>query len=418
MRTILQRFFIVLAIALPVATLSSYRPPSILFYLLVLVGLLLLRQPACDAAASGARDNRIVFLLSLMPVLAVLVSSAVHGKLAGTELEGALRYALGLPLFVTAMLRIPYPQRWHMTYGIYGAIIAGLIYTLWLIWPDLDKRAETDFLIPVSYGAILMLATAISLYAIHRHSSRPLAVIALLALAAIGFFAAQLTHSRTGWLAVPLFLLIGIFLFMRQQKPGRLLAAGLAGLVILAAVGASSQTLRDRVALGMEELQMCFDTSTPIDNSVCARLQMWRAAWDIFQKNPVVGIGDGGKFSELMQRDYVPAGIVSELVATNFGEPHNDMLHKLFSFGILGGLGLFLMYAAPAWLFLKRMGARHSRDARTAAAMGAAVCLGFACFGLTEMMFRNMRVIGLYALLVAMFMALSHPRASTDYGKA
>ena len=43
--------------------------------------------------------------------------------------------------------------------------------------------------------------------------------------------------------------------------------------------------------------------------------------------------------------------------------------------------------------------------------MGLLLVLGFLSFGLTEMMFRTMRTLSSYLLFVALFLALSSPRA-------
>jgi O-antigen ligase len=85
------------------------------------------------------------------------------------------------------------------------------------------------------------------------------------------------------------------------------------------------------------------------------------------------------------------------------------MMQALSSFGILGGIGLLLMYFAPVWVFVRRMSRRYPRESRVAAAMGAAVCLGFAVFGITELMFRGMRTVGFYTMFVALFLMLSEP---------
>jgi O-antigen ligase len=39
--------------------------------------------------------------------------------------------------------------------------------------------------------------------------------------------------------------------------------------------------------------------------------------------------------------------------------------------------------------------------------MGAAVCVGFAVFGLSELMFRGLRTMGFYTVIVAVYLALS-----------
>jgi O-antigen ligase len=107
------------------------------------------------------------------------------------------------------------------------------------------------------------------------------------------------------------------------------------------------------------------------------------------------------------------AGIVSEYVTNNFGETHNDMLMAMASYGILGASALLIVYFAPAVVFLRRLRQPLAMPARASAAMGLALCLSFVVFGLTELMFRGMRTISMYGMLIALFLALSHPRSAT-----
>jgi O-antigen ligase len=77
-------------------------------------------------------------------------------------------------------------------------------------------------------------------------------------------------------------------------------------------------------------------------------------------------------------------------------------------FGFPGALGIVLIYLAPCFYFFPRLvRSGVSMQVRAAAAMGLATCLGFALFGLTEMMFRRMNTMGFYVAFVALFMVLS-----------
>jgi len=178
------------------------------------------------------------------------------------------------------------------------------------------------------------------------------------------------------------------------------------------AVGASSPALRHRVEMGVSELRKC-ETAPLTDSSMCIRLQLWRTAWSTFSDSPWFGVGGGKQFADRLKSE---AGrSVSHYVAENFGEAHSDLLYTLATTGLFGGLGLLLAYAAPAWIFIKRLLRNGiSQDRRAAAAMGLAFCLGFAIFGLTELMFRGMRTVSFYAVTVAWLLAASHPATAGD----
>jgi O-antigen ligase len=83
------------------------------------------------------------------------------------------------------------------------------------------------------------------------------------------------------------------------------------------------------------------------------------------------------------------------------------MLFSMASHGVLGLTALLLMYAAPIWIFSRRLRAGVSQPARVAAAMGLTLCLGFFVFGWTELMLRSIRTIGFYAMAMAWLLALS-----------
>jgi O-antigen ligase len=77
---------------------------------------------------------------------------------------------------------------------------------------------------------------------------------------------------------------------------------------------------------------------------------------------------------------------------------------------VLGGLGLVLLYIAPGWVFARRLRLGVTdRPSRLFAGAGLMICVGFAVFGLTEMMFRDMRTASFYATWIAFFLALSDP---------
>ena len=129
----------------------------------------------------------------------------------------------------------------------------------------------------------------------------------------------------------------------------------------------------------------------------------------MFKQDPLLGNGGVDRFAGELRR-LVDKNIVSEVVVDEeFEEPHNDMLYMMASYGLLGLVGLLLIYISPGWIFLRRLTRPETLDVRVAAAMGLSVCLGFWIFGLTELMLRGMRTMGFYAVTVAWLLALSDP---------
>lgn len=402
---------VILYALMPVALLTSAKAPSALFYLILVAALALWASRGFD----GAREisGRYKGLLISYSVLlgAVILSTIAYSHWPGANGEGALRFFLGMWLLLLALSQI---DRQFLRHSLWGMYVAGLIGTgivLWLIWPHFG-RPNTISHNSVTFGNLMLIMAVISIFSIKFSLTpwpRAERVFKLVVAAVIvaGFI---LTQARSGWIAMPLFIFLGVLLFAQPKNLLRTLLLTMVGLAIAVGVFASSDTLRNRASLAYKEVLECQGDSSTVDSSVCVRLQLWRAALDMAERNPWVGIGAGKHFPEQLKTESLPKGLVSPFVASGgFGEPHNDILFLLAVFGIPGGLGLLLIYLAPAWYFAKRLAGNHPQEIRAAAAMGMAFCLGFMVFGFTELMFRRMHTIGFYTLFVALFLILSDP---------
>lgn len=390
--------------------MTTDKAPSSIFYVVIVTCLALSFRQGRAHARAVAVNYKVLLLCYSAPAAAVLVSMLAHGRWSGSNLEEALRLSLGLPILLLALTSIPGHTLRQTMWGVYAAATAAATYVIYLSYPEFF-RPVTSVYNAVGYGNLLLLLTVITLFSLRwTLTSWPrMECIAKSSVAALAFAGFIVTQTRSGWIAVPVFAVIGIVLTTQLKRPLR--AAGLlcAGLIVIGAIGASSDSLRARAYAGYNEAITCTGAQNTTDNSVCVRFQLWRAAWNMFTEHPVIGLGDSGLFRDRLQTDSLQQGIVSEFTAHNFGEPHNDMMQALSSFGVLGGLGLLLVYFAPLLLFLQRLGRRYPSELRTAAAIGAVFCTGFAIFGITELMFRGMRTISFYVMFVALFMVLSDP---------
>lgn len=393
--------------AMPVAAMTVGGGSALFYAMALLCSLRCLSRPGgWRETLHSLRSYRIVIVAMSVPLCAIALSQYAHGLFHGPSLERGLRIGIGLPVILGALLSIETARLRHAFWGIAAALWTSTATVLWLSLPAWN-RPDTPQYNAVGYANLMMLWLFITLYGMHWPLlKRPrLEQCFKLLTVACGFAGVILTQTRTAWMAIPLFLFLGMWLFGHMQRPWRALGVLAASLAILVALGSTSQALRTRVAQGVHELQECHGAKATADTSVCIRLQLWRASVEMIEAEPLVGLGTPARFiPELQAR--VARGVVSPFVAQDFGEPHNDMLQMLSSYGLLGGLGLALLYCVPAGFFLRRLAAPNPAPLRAAATMGAALALGFAVFGLTELMFRSMQNVSLYVTLLAWFLAL------------
>lgn len=402
--------------ALPTLMLTTHSGGSTAFYGTLLACLLVIAAPSSATGLIPRNDLLVPYksiLFSLvLPIAAICVNIAFvdNAKNSG-DLERSLRLALGVPLILAAMLRCAISD---LKQALWGFPIAAWISTgviIYLIYPNLLTRPDTPYFNTVSYGNLMLLIATIIMYSLAIPISRfhGVEITLKIASAITAFTGFILTQTRSGWLAIPIFVYIGLLLHGRIRRPIYALYAMIGVVFTLLAIGAANPLLRDRATLVYTQSQECLTETANADTSICVRIQLWRSSLEMFRSAPLTGIGGGDSFKKQLA-ELEEQGKVSKYVASGFGEPHNDFLKTISSYGILGGIGLLLVYGTPAVVFLRRLRSDHAPAIRAAAAMGLATCLGFATFGLTELMFRGMRTVGFYTVLIALFLALSDAR--------
>ncbi len=395
----------------PVLLMSTMDGGSAGYYGLVLLSFIVLAWVRRPAHGTTWCDNRreYLWMVAGMAVLlvGVLTSLVVHGIWKGSEVEKAVRF-LTVGLILAAALRVPRHILAHATLGLLGGIWYAVINVAWLVLSTGERPATRQFN-AVTYGDLTLLFSMIAFLLLGLRITRFRRIeFALKLVSGIAGVAAFLaTQTRGGLLAIPFFLFIAMLVQGRRMNRLKLLAAalllGMAGLIV-----ASDASMRQRIHLGVSEFDQC-QVAHLSDTSVCIRLQLWSAAGHMIRSEPVFGVGGGDRFREELAK-LADAKQVTPTVARDFGETHNDLLYFLATYGVLGGLGLVLLYIAPGGLFARRLRLDMTdRPTRLFAGAGLMICVGFAVFGITEMMFRDMRTASFYATWMACFLALSDP---------
>lgn len=395
---------------LPITMMTELRGGSATFWALVICSLV-----ACSLRSGGMRASLLslkpyhVLILALFVLpLTVAMSSLWSQKLLGQDTERAIRVFVGTLAILAACLSVSPHTLKQSIWGYMAGVIGGTGTLAWASWPHFT-RPIMDQYTTVGYSNILLLLSVLVLFSLgwqlsrFRRSEQLLKITVVM----IGLLGVVIADTRSSWIAMPLFIVIGLFLIRRSIRIGRLILSGILAVAIVVGAFFANPSLANRANLAVKEFVECHSTNPIADTSVCIRIQLWRASWHMFKANPLLGnAGSAGfeeKLGELHQK-----GLVSEFTSKDFGEPHNDLFYALANYGLMGLIAFLLMYCVPAVMFAMRLRTHIPLETRVAAAMGLSVCAGFIAFGLTEAMFRSMRMLSFYAVLVAWLLALSH----------
>lgn len=404
---------LLLVAALPVSMLTDLGHASGMFYVLIAVC-----ATQCFLGAGATRATVIALrpyrglAWALSAWVGVLIISMLYDhRLLDSEIERTLRISVG-PFIVLGACLTLIPQ-WlrQSVWGMAAAAWAATGYAVWLSWPNFRRPEDVPQYNAVSYSNLLLLLAVITAYSIGWQLTRfprieKAVKILTLIIGVVGLVA---TQSRSGWMAIPIYLAIGLALAGKRVGRTKLIVAGLAGIALATAVFASNPILRDRAQDLVDEVRVCEARPTTV-SSVCIRIQLWRAAWTMFTRSPIIGNGSMDGFPRELQKLVAAKEISTFTITEEFDEPHNDMLFAMASHGVIGLAALLLVYLAPATIFVRRLSRDLPQQTRVAAAIGLAVCLGFMAYGLTELMFRGMRTMGFYSVMMGWALALSDPR--------
>ena len=216
-----------------------------------------------------------------------------------------------------------------------------------------------------------------------------------------GVFVIVASGTRGAWLSF-LLLLVGYLYFLYKQKTLSSARSKIIAVLIIASVLSVislNQSVKDRTHLSYTQTAVWLSgVKTP--NSVSMRLEMYKTAIDNIKDVPL--FGHGLRTSNIVLHTLAPAEFQRYVISYN--HLHNAYLTNYFNGGIflLGAL-LFLLFA-PLWLFIKENSQNHEEPIFIA---GALLTLGYASYGMVNILFGDVFMNAFYVFFLAIFLPLT-----------
>lgn len=332
-------------------------------------------------------------------VIAVFLNQLLTGKFAVKYYDTALRIGLFAPvLWMVLALPLNYLKKIQWAF-VLGAVLAVIKIHL-LTTGGVIRPQNIGFLATIPFSDMALLFGVIALVSIGWNSlDEKLAVLLKVLACGAGIYVTILSQTRGSWLAIPVFAVTALMLLRNIRIRYRLTILVIT-LVALGTVFTCSDVVKTRIAAAKSDMTQYADQENT-DTSLGVRLQLWRASWELFKENPVVGVGREN-FSDGLE-SLAARNIITPL-ATSFSHSHNEILFNMAILGVFGLLAILSIYLVPGYYFARELRNPDS-IVRTAAGMGLVLCLGFFVFGLTDMMFFWSVLGGVYSMSVAAFFA-------------
>ena len=327
-----------------------------------------------------------------------------HWMWSTLGLDRVVKYGLALIALMALVNGLPSiePLRW----GCWaGSASAGILSVLQ--WDGSEFNRASGFTNAIQFGNLALLLAVWS-WVWARHAPQRVWRLLGYAAALLGAYASFASGSRGGWVIAPVLVLMVLLLDQprrREQIDNRwrrsLAACALVLGLSLAAVAVPQ--IHERAKLAIQEVQQWRATGDA-DSSVGHRLEHWTMAWQLALEKPVLGWGQTAY--DQQKRAWVEQGRISPAVL-GFNHAHQEWLDMFAKRGLVGVLGLALFFAVPAllyWPLRERQG--HARSAQSALALcGLLTVVGFAGFGLTQVMFAHNNAHMMFLFMNSLWLA-------------
>jgi len=252
---------------------------------------------------------------------------------------------------------------------------------------------------PMRYGAISLVFVAFSFNAMLILKQKAPWLRVLLAVACcMGGVACMLAQARGSWLAIPALILVYVVYLYRTGHPKVLFALVVGGIIVIA-VASQAQIVQSRVQQLISNLER-YQEGDVQKNPIGARLDMFVAAGILIKQSPVFGHGLNSYSPKATEIRKNTPGMSREVGM--WANPHNEILQVMVEKGLIGLATLFLLFAAPAYLFIRAL---HSSKqvVKFYAMSGLSILVVYAVVGQSVALFEHDVFNHFFALMVLLF---------------
>lgn len=325
----------------------------------------------------------------------------LHGEDV-SEFDLSTRY-VAAAIVMLFVLRYSISASWFFLLVALGALMAG-VYGIYLSEFQEVHRA-TAFDNPIHYGngalALGLIAFSGLVWALKQPHRRLWSAILFLGFSG-GIYASLVSGTRSGWVALPVVALVGVYAF-RQPLVERKVLLALVIITIASGLIVASQAdlVESRTTIAVDEFIDYYEEGRN-GTSVGLRLDMWKAGLEAFLRDPLIGSGPTG--TDAVVSELIASGQIHPAVQ-NFRHLHNQYIEVMARHGVIGLTTYILLMAVTFGLFLKKS---HSEvlEVKALALGGAFFVTLHAVVNLTQSMLERNIGVTMFVFMIVFIWAV------------
>ena len=337
----------------------------------------------------------------------VLSLSINGGKMR--DLDTASRVIFLIPVFLLFLKR-PI-KTCVLSYSIpLGGVIAVCIalYDKFILNLNPDQNPR---IMHIQGGDISMSLGIFSLIiALYAHQKKDVKLTALSVIGGLcGIVGSLLSTARGGWVALPVLLIVILYIYRHSLSKRFLLT--FFGIIVVASIGISqmpNNRIMERINVAQKDIQLYLDNHDG-NTSLGARFEMWKSALEMAKEKPLFGWGIQGATEKrkLDTKEKIVTGDIGQ-----FTHAHNQYLDDLSKRGVVGLLALLAVLFIPLRAFMKKLNTTND-EVKLIATLGVAHILSVMIYGLSQgFLVRNSGTIFYFFLTIVFYAAIrTHQKA-------
>lgn len=384
----------VLILALPTAIITLPKGGALVLLMLILslVGLSL------HKIRVNLEPWEQYFVLSFLAYFLVVALSVwwFDGDL--NNLDTPSRLALVLPIFFF-IRKAPISNDWIILGIAIAAITIGVNQLLLKLTGGTLYNFQDNSGIVTLYASIFGLS---SLFFIHQNHGA-LRNLALGVAALMGVLASLLSGGRGVWIAAFLSIIIILMLNpMRWHAHVKPIVFSVFVCAILVAYLIPQTHVKTRIDKAIDNVSAWVETGQSYTSSG-ARLEMWKAAYEIIQSNPIIGVGEGNYAQH--KQVLINQGKIDQSVE-QFNHPHGEYISNLVEQGVVGLLAFLMVLLTPIKAAFHAAKKNVQHGGRVPIVLAMVIVLHYAFYSVTSGVFDHQSTTLFYAVFIAIALGL------------
>jgi O-antigen ligase len=140
------------------------------------------------------------------------------------------------------------------------------------------------------------------------------------------------------------------------------------------------------------------------NTSAGARLEMWKASFEVIKENPIIGVGEDNYKKH--QKELIDQGKISKFVG-KFAHPHGEYITSLVEQGGIGLLAFILVLLMPIKYFLNHIKSKlYTNESTILVTPGLIIILHYLFYSVTSGVFDHQSTALFYSVFMAIIIGL------------